>query len=221
MKILLQVISVTMFFGLNLFAATPPTPTISPNGGSFSAPITVSLHVPPTANDPSGFQLRYTTDGSTPTAASPLFNPGAGLLIAKINCTIKVKAFKGTDMSAEASASFTFTAPSQPQLRIMSFNIQLGGMGTDGKYDLLRTARYMANADIICVNENSSAIPTIVSHLQTLTGVPWYHRTYSTSGGIGNGVISRYDFTAAYKASPSPYKTRASNTIRRLYARSS
>ncbi|HYG76395.1 MAG TPA: PKD domain-containing protein [Planctomycetota bacterium] len=206
MKTHFQIVSVTLLLGLNLFAATPPTPTISPNGGSFTAPVTVTLHVPPTANDPTGFQLRYTMDGSTPTATSTLFNPGAGLLIAKTNCTIKVKAFKGTDVSAEASATFTFTPPSQPQLRIMAFNIQLGGMGTDGRYDLLRTARYMANADIICINENRDAVPTIVSHLQTITGVQWYYRVFSTAGGIGNSVISRYDFTAAYKANPTPYK---------------
>jgi endonuclease/exonuclease/phosphatase family metal-dependent hydrolase/PKD repeat protein len=189
---------------LELFAGTPPTPTITPNGGTFTAPIQVSLYVPPLAGDTVGYELRYTTDGSTPVASSPLFNPPVAISSSR---TIKVKAFKYGVASAEASAAFTISNPGGTQLRVMDFNIQLGGLGTDNRTDLPRIARYMANADIISINEISGSMPTIKTELERLTGVTWYSRVFSTGGGVGNAVLSRFPFTAAYNAAPTPYKT--------------
>lgn len=83
------------------------TPSISPNGGSFlttdPAP-SVTL-----ATTTSGAELRYTTDGSEPTASSTLYSAP---FVVSTNTTVKAKGFlTNYTPSATASATFTFTTP--------------------------------------------------------------------------------------------------------------
>jgi hypothetical protein len=81
-------------------ALTVATPTITPNGGTFSNSISVSLQ-----SATSGASTYYTTDGSTPTQSSILYN---GAMTLTSNATIKAAAFKsGYNPSAVAMASFT------------------------------------------------------------------------------------------------------------------
>ncbi|HYF49202.1 MAG TPA: PKD domain-containing protein [Planctomycetota bacterium] len=196
-------LSLTFAACTTLVMAAAPTPSITPNGGTFTTSVQASLYVAPVSGDTVGYTIRYTTDGSTPTSSSPVFSPP---LIIRNSCTLKCKAFKGADVSAEASAVFTINSSSLTQLKVVSFNIHLGGQGTDGVTSPTRIARYLQNADIAGINECSSSTPAIVTELQRLTGVTWYYRAFSTSGGIGNAVISRYPFTAAYNANPTPYR---------------
>jgi hypothetical protein len=86
------------------FTVTPTvaTPTISPNGGSFNNSVQVTL-----ACATSGATIRYTTNGSDPTAASTEYSTPFTL---NNSATVKAKAFKsGFNDSAIASASFTLT----------------------------------------------------------------------------------------------------------------
>ena len=98
-------------FHENTTSGTTPsvaTPTISPNGGTFSGSVTVAI-----STTTGGATIRYTTDGSTPTASSPLYtNP---FTLAQ-DATVRARGFMaGMQDSAVASASFT---------------IQTGGGGT-------------------------------------------------------------------------------------------
>ena len=82
---------------------TVATPTMMPNGGLFSAPVSVTMQ---TAT--SGASIYYTTDGSTPTQSS---QPYTGTVTLTSSATVKSAAFKtGYNSSAEATASFTVTA---------------------------------------------------------------------------------------------------------------
>jgi parallel beta-helix repeat protein len=82
---------------------TVATPTMMPNGGLFSAPVSVTMQ---TAT--SGASIYYTTDGSTPTQSS---HPYTGTVTLTSSATVKSAAFKtGYNSSAEATASFTVTA---------------------------------------------------------------------------------------------------------------
>lgn len=80
------------------------TPTISPNGGQFSGPVQVSL----SCATP-GATIRYTTDGSSPTSASPVYG---GPITLSSTATIKVWASAPNRLvSSVASATFTITGP--------------------------------------------------------------------------------------------------------------
>ena len=78
------------------------TPQISPNGGTFSSPVTMTL-----TTATSGASIRYTTNGSNPASTSTLYTAPLTL---NASATVKAKAFKtGLPDSAIASASFTIT----------------------------------------------------------------------------------------------------------------
>lgn len=84
---------------------TVATPVASPSGGSFTTSATVSL-----ASATTGALIRYTTDGSTPTAASTLYT---GPLILTASATVKSFAsLAGSTDSATASAGFVIASGS-------------------------------------------------------------------------------------------------------------
>ncbi|MFO7660366.1 MAG: chitobiase/beta-hexosaminidase C-terminal domain-containing protein [Candidatus Cloacimonadaceae bacterium] len=82
------------------------TPVISPAGGTFTAPQTVTL----TTSTPNAI-IHYTTDGSDPTESSEVYTSA---LILDGNAVLKARGFiPGWNPSSTASATFTFncTAP--------------------------------------------------------------------------------------------------------------
>jgi len=92
---------------LPAYTAAVATPSIIPNGGSFSGSVTVSLSTATT-----GATIRYTTDGSTPTSSSTEFTVPFTLTS---SATVMAQAFKsGMTDSAVASASFTESIPPTP-----------------------------------------------------------------------------------------------------------
>ncbi len=80
------------------------TPTISPNGGSFSGSVEVSL-----STTTPGATIYYTTNGATPTTSSTLYTAPFTLTA---DATVKAFAVaSGYNNSAVASAVFTVTPP--------------------------------------------------------------------------------------------------------------
>ncbi len=85
---------------------TVATPTITPNGGTFTGSVDVTL-----STTTSSAAIHYTTDGSTPTAGSPLYT---GAFTLNANATVKaIGILSGYNDSAVASAAFTVTADGQ------------------------------------------------------------------------------------------------------------
>jgi len=83
-------------------AQTVATPTFNPSGGNYSTTQTVSIFC-----STSGATVRYTTNGSTPTSSSSVYNSPINI---SSNTTIKAKAFKsGWSDSAVASATYNIT----------------------------------------------------------------------------------------------------------------
>ncbi len=93
---------------------TLPTPTIYPNGGSFVGEVTVYM-----GTTVLGAEIRYTVDGSTPTASSPQFDSPISLIpvAAADTFTIKARIFlDGYTPSNEKTAVFTVTRKASPPL---------------------------------------------------------------------------------------------------------
>ncbi|OBP13695.1 hypothetical protein A5320_17395 [Rheinheimera sp. SA_1] len=83
--------------------AAVAAPIFSPNGGTHSAPVSVTL-----ATATSGAQIRYTIDGSDVTASSPLYSTP---FMVTANTMVKAKSFKaGMADSFVTSADFVITA---------------------------------------------------------------------------------------------------------------
>jgi alpha-tubulin suppressor-like RCC1 family protein len=76
------------------------TPAISPSGGTFTSPRTVTI-----TDATSGATIRYTTDGSTPSEASTAY---AGPFAVGTTTTVKAAGFK-TNWTSSAAASVTYT----------------------------------------------------------------------------------------------------------------
>ncbi|GHF65731.1 hypothetical protein FHX82_006076 [Amycolatopsis bartoniae] len=98
-------------------------PTFSPGGGTFATAQTVTL-----STGTSGAQIRYTVDGSTPTASSSLYS---GPLTVSKTTTVKAIATKsGLANSAVASATYTIglasaTCPTQSDTPDFGSNVRI------------------------------------------------------------------------------------------------
>lgn len=77
-----------------------PSPTHTPWGGTFTSPQTISLSV-----SVSGSTIRYTTDGSSPTATSPVYT---GPITVSTTTNIKAVAFRsGWTQSPSSTSTYT------------------------------------------------------------------------------------------------------------------
>lgn len=85
--------------------AAPAAPTISPSGGTYSSVQTVSI-----TNNAAGTVVRYTTDGSTPTNASPAYTVPITVSASKTIKAISIYT-NNYNTSPVASANYTISFP--------------------------------------------------------------------------------------------------------------
>jgi hypothetical protein len=100
-----------LFFGAASANPTPvlqvAAPVINPAGGTFSGPTTISI-----STATAGATIRYTTDGTTPGSASPIYTAPFS---ASTTVAVKAKGFKsGMTDSAVTSATFNISNPTAP-----------------------------------------------------------------------------------------------------------
>ena len=103
---------------------------------------------------------------------------------------------------------------SSSTLRVLEYNTQHGGIGTDGKYDPNRQADWVAkiNPDIVSLCELESkdsydsgdGVAQWKAMLESKTGHTWYTldiQDYGdwTAGGIRNAILSKYPMHATYR----------------------
>jgi len=147
-------------FGLLSTSPTPPstvaTPTFSPAPGTYTSPQTVTL-----ADATSGASVHCTTDGSAPTAASPICSS----LTVSSTTTINAIATKtGSNNSAVASGAYTF-APSGAPLNFGG-GFTAAGLQLNGKATINGTRLRLTDGG---VNEAGSAFFTSPVNVQSFT----------------------------------------------------
>lgn len=158
------------------------TPTISPNGGTFSAPVSVTL-----STATAGAAIRYTTDGTTPTSTTGTLYGGAFTVSA--TSTVKAVAYKSA-MTDSATASAVFTINVTPPAN---------GTGLLGEYftDQLKTfngtatlTRVDATVDFNWGTGSPAAAISADRFTVRWTGQvqPQYSETYTFTTATDDGV---------------------------------
>ncbi len=138
-------------------ASQVAAPTFSPAGGTYTSAQTVTISCAT-----SGATIRYTTDGSEPTAASTQY---AGSINVASTTTIKAKAFKsGMNESAVASAAFTINGGDEgvdlgnPAGAPAAGSISHNNWDGDGVYDITMDIWWGNNATSWTIYENDKIV---------------------------------------------------------------
>ena len=109
---------------IDFYAQTgPAAPTFDPAEGDFSDDFTLHL-----ACATEGSSIYYTTDGTTPTSSSTLYNDATGISIsAGANVTVKAIAVKAGVSSEVSSATYTYKNIANPLFTVPSGSTVLYG----------------------------------------------------------------------------------------------
>jgi len=128
--------------GLFTISPTAATPTFSLAGGSYTGSQSVTI-----ADASSGVSIYYTTDGTTPTAASNLYTGAIA-----VNGTETIKAIAigtGYNPSAVASAAYTINAPSNSTTVVSApSGFTSGLMNLNGSAKLVGSTLQLTNGGI-------------------------------------------------------------------------
>lgn len=158
----------------------PAAPTFDPAEGDFSDNFTLHLTC---ATE--GSSIYYTTDGSTPTSSSTLYNDAAGIEIsAGANVTVKAIAVKNEVSSTVASATYTYKNIANPLFAVASGSTILYGesvgisCATDGA-----EVYYTTNGDTPTSASTKYTAPIVLTEATTIKAI-------AINGGDESEVVS-------------------------------
>jgi hypothetical protein len=172
--------------------APPATPNISPNGGVFTAPVTVSMSAA------LGCTIRYTTNGAPPTSSSPVYAAPFSL---SASATVKAIAISGAQTSPVASSSFTIQpqptsndtkAPKILSITTPSITTSAATIAwtTDEPSDSLVRYRKVGTSTLLSSPLNSSRTTSHSVALSGLTSKTTYEYYIRTTDAAGNMAVS-------------------------------
>jgi formylglycine-generating enzyme required for sulfatase activity len=116
-------------------AETVQTPTFNPPGGYYGMAQTVAIHCPT-----AGAEIRYTTDGSDPTASSAIYTEPLSLIE---NTTIKARGFKEDWNQSDIGISVYTIGSGQPEIGEMHF-VQGGTFNPTDSYTVTLSSFFIA-----------------------------------------------------------------------------
>lgn len=173
------------------------TPTITPNGGAFTGPVSVAL-----ADSTAAATIRYTTNGNEPTSTSTLY--GGPFTVASTT-TVKARAFaSGMTDSAVATATFTITAP--PTAPAAPTGLTATRLNQKGRIALKWNASASATSySVKRSTSNGGPYSTIATNVTS---------TSYTNTGLTSGATYYYVVTALNAGGESPTSNQASATAK-------
>ncbi len=176
---------------------TVATPTFSPVGGTFSTAQNVTISCAT-----SGATIRYTTDGSTPTSASPIYSAPINVASTK---TIKAIASK-SGMTDSAIASATYTISSTSQVATPTFS-PAGGTYSSAQNVTISCATAGATIRYTTDGSTPTSTSTVYTGPISVTSTKTVKAIAMASGMTNSAVAS-----ATYTISTSGYPAWSPNT---------
>jgi hypothetical protein len=168
---------------------TVATPTFSPPGGSYTSAQSVSL-----ATTTAGASIRYTLDGSTPTASSTLYS---GPITVSATTTVKaIGLASGQTNSAVATATYTITAATTVATPTFS---PAGGSFPSAQSVSLATAtagatiRYTLDGSTPTASSTLYSAPITVSATTTVKAI-------ALKAGLTNSAVASATYTIGVTA---------------------
>src|SRR5437867_4041424 len=159
------------------------TPTFSPTGGTYSSPQSVAI-----SDATPGATIYYTTDGSTPTTASPVYS--GPILVAQTTTIKAMAAASGMANSAVASATYTIL---QQQVATPAFT---PGGGTYTTPQSITISDATPGATIYYTTDGST--PTTASPIYTnpvLVTQTTTIKAMAAGGGMANSAVASATYT--------------------------
>ena len=183
------------------------SPTFTPSAGTYTVPPLVSL-----ACATSGAEIRYTLDGSDPTAQSPIFGPP---LLLSATATVKARAYK-LDLAPSAVASATYTvnlgAAATPTLSLAS-GTYLTKQTVTITAPTADTIRYTTNG-----NDPTETDPTIASGGAVVVDRAAIVKAKALQSGLPPSEVARRDYVITGSVMAGGSHTLALKTDRTVWA---
>lgn len=182
--------------------AAVATPILAPAGGTVSAGTAVTI-----TSATGGAAIRYTTDGSAPTASSPVY--GSPLVI-NATTTVRTQAVK-IGMEASAVSSATFTVAGSPTAVVAPVFSPAGGVVTAGQSVSISSATGGATIRYTTDGSTPNGLSAVYGSALTITATTTL-RAFASKGGMSDSTVTSATFTVAGSPPPSPTSPPASSS---------
>jgi hypothetical protein len=133
-------------------------PVISPNGGTFDSPQTVTM-----TDATSGATIYYTTDGTMPNTSSLVYS--GGITVSTSETINAIATASGFTQSAVATSVFTITAPPPPSPQISSVTPDIGSQGQQGLSVTIAGANFVAGSTSVTFGGGTAGITVVPTSL--------------------------------------------------------
>ena len=169
---------------------TVATPTFNPSGGTYNSTQSVTM----SCNTP-GATIRYTTNGSTPTSSSPLYqNP----VTISATTTLKARAFRSGWYDSEI-ASAVYTIDTTPTVATPTFNPPGGSYSSPQNVTIScstsgATIRYTTNG-----SNPTSLSPTYTSPISVTSSTPIKAKAFKSGWNDSQVASASFTITGLYE----------------------
>ena len=152
------------------------TPTFTPTAGTYSEPQNVTIEC-----ETDGATIHYTTDGSEPTADSPVFS--SAITVSETTTIKAIAVMDGWNNSPTAEATYTIQIP---ELNAEPKSLTINDSGQDNTFSV--QGQYLGTDNVGVTRTNNDFIPSLSATTGTATNNAsnWY---YTPNGGSLNGSV--------------------------------